>query len=314
MIELEPDVDAYGSKARASAIADFVELWAISGTNPSAADVGDYIADVGWAQKLHELYTVPPGGADDSADDLEFGTDGTVAARRVFDVLDERSATLGSHYPFRKDNERCFFTGNASSPYLVPLAIAVAHAYSITTPQVPSVVFEDTVARVLEAHARRAVNFSHIRAQHPAANGGFDAAVIDACRLVGLRGTPTAHNRAVHANDEKVDTIVHLDWGDRRAGAWTMVGQVTCAKSDDWFGKLQEVPAGGWALFLGELIEPQVFLAIPHHIESRHLHNLVGGYRKLVVDRLRIALWLDTVSSSEATIVQSVLSADLAAP
>jgi hypothetical protein len=310
MPELEPNVDAYGSRARASALADFVELWAIAGVHPSAADVGDYIDDVGWTRRLHELYEPAPTGERDDPEEL--GEDETTAARRVFDLLRERKAVLEERWPFGFDGQRLRFRNNEGTrAYLLALAISIAHAYEIDVPAPPEVVFESVVARVLTSCARRAVNFSEVRARCKAEHGGFDAAITAACGTVGLRATPEARVRPVWANDENVDTIVHLDWGDGRSGAWTMVGQVTCAKSDAWEGKLQEVPVHGWGLLLGELIEPQGFLAVPHHIERRHLYYLVQGHKRLVVDRLRTALWLDGPTPDEQELIEAVLNVPL---
>lgn len=303
--ELEPNIDAYGSRARTCALADFVELWALGNQHPSMADLGDYIGDAAWGRKMQELYTPPPAAPTQPEYDEDISENASAAARRVFDVLEERGRLLGDRYPFNLVNGRLYFIGARESPYLVPFAITIAHAYRIAVAHPVEDVFEETVTRVLARCARRAVNFSRVRSAHP----DFDLALLDAGDQIGLRVTPRAMNRAIHANDEKVDVIVHLDWRDDRVGAWTMIGQVTCAVSDEWGGKLQEVPVPGWQRYLGQTILPQPFLAIPHHIDADHLYNLVAGHARLVVDRIRVVLWLNEQVPEEQRIVDAVLSA-----
>ena len=42
------------------------------------------------------------------------------------------------------------------------------------------------------------------------------------------------------AKDENVDILCHLPWGDMRSGVWVMLGQVTCAKSEQWEKKIKD--------------------------------------------------------------------------
>lgn len=312
--ELEPNVDAYGTHARASALADFMELWAIGGHNPSMAALADLIGQLGWTTKMHELFTPVPGGdldhdaEDDEAEEL--GNNEAVAARRVFDVLDERVALLADRYPFTKANDRLYFNGDIGAAYLVCLAITTAHAYQVPTGHDPKSVFEGTVARALQGCARRAVNFSGLRPEH----GSFSEALVAAAELVGLRATPDAGAQAIFANDENVDVLGHMDWLDGRLGTWTFLGQVTCGATESWVGKLQEVPVPGWMKFLGQLNPPQAFLAIPHHIEPRHLYYLLEQFNRPIVDRLRVTLWLGDPTDDEVALTQAVLATPVASP
>lgn len=304
--EIEPNPDAYGTRARASALADFVELWALSDHHPSRAELADYIADNQWAPKMHELYSGIPEAYDraaDESDEDDLSGDEGLAAARVFDVLEERREILGDLYPFRVEDDRCYFVGGGE-PYLVVLAIAVAHAYSIAVPANPRDTFEDTVARGVRRLVGRAVNFRRERAS----GGGFDEALIRAGTDVGLQPIPSAASRAKFAVDERVDTIAHLDWLDGRIGRWTFIGQVTCAKSDRWLAKLIESPVPTWTKLLGDFVRSQAFLAIPYHAEPSNLYNLVEETERVVVDRLRLVRWLDDVSEDERAILSAVRS------
>ena len=70
------------------------------------------------------------------------------------------------------------------------------------------------------------------------------------------------------AQDENVDAIAHFSWADQRPGLWTFIGQATCGKSESWEVKVNEPSGAAWASFLGVSPSPQVFLAVPHHIEA----------------------------------------------
>jgi hypothetical protein len=85
------------------------------------------------------------------------------------------------------------------------------------------------------------------------------------------------------------------------------IGQVTCAKSDAWKKKLGEPSGPDWRSYLNVLVEPQGFLAVPHHVEGRHLTKLVGGGNRMVLDRLRLTRLSPGVAGEEQSIIDAVL-------
>src|SRR5712664_3819049 len=91
------DADAYGKYARASAVADFLELLALRGNESSEPELADLIGDNGWALDdmfLDEGESRPLSGRRDAADEQ---------ARVVFSLLEERQQLLGHKWPFRLD-------------------------------------------------------------------------------------------------------------------------------------------------------------------------------------------------------------------
>ena len=134
MPELEPNVDIYGAYARASAVADFVELLALRRSRWSRSNVADYIGDAAWGAKLHETFLTPGDAAGvDNEEGEGLGTDAEDAAERIFSLLARRQEYLGQRYPFRLAaySGHLELLDDAASPYLVLLAITIAHAFRI---------------------------------------------------------------------------------------------------------------------------------------------------------------------------------------
>ena len=70
--------------------------------------------------------------------------------------------------------------------------------------------------------------------------GSFDDLVSSVGESLGLISAPSAAPHRTHANEEGVDTVSHLSWDDQRAGHWVFIGQATCARSNEWGGKIEE--------------------------------------------------------------------------
>jgi hypothetical protein len=104
---IQPTIDAYGRYARASNLADHLELLALLGQQLSRSALADLVSNQAWVTKLDELFE---GGSLEPRGDFEEPADedgeaigeepGVAQASRVFDVLDERSDLLGDLYPF----------------------------------------------------------------------------------------------------------------------------------------------------------------------------------------------------------------------
>ena len=314
MRELEPNVDVYGTYARASAVADFVELLALHELRPSRAAIADYIGDLSWGAKIHETFLTPEeivGSDDDSGEGL--GSDAEDATERVFTLLADRNASLGEQYPFRLDLDegRLEVADSAPSPYLALLAITVAHAFKIGGGPNPRTVFEDTVSQALASAGHKSINFSRLRKDH----GSFGEALTAAGPYLGLRPVPRAAPVSGSAQDAGADVLAHVSAGyipGSSVGAWTLVGQVTCGQSDTWGKKLGEVEVPAWKARLGSVVPPQAFLAVPHHAEHRHLLTLVTNSEQMVLDRLRLARMLNQVSGDERAILDAVLNTPVA--
>jgi hypothetical protein len=300
------DADVYGTYARISALADYLEVCALKGVGVMQSRLADIIYDNKW--QLRELMVAPD---EDEPEDLGSAQDlARDAADRVFSTLAERSAELGELYPFVVGAEsiavRSGFDVQAS-PYIAILALAVAHAHLNCDDPLPHRVLEELVEDVLKNQLRLAVNFGRISREV----APFELALQDAASRIGLQATPKAAWRSARAKDERVDTLCHLSWGDNRAGTWTILGQVTCAKSDEWERKLDEPKPPAWAEFLGVRPVPLVFLAVPHHVEAGHLGRLIQSERGIVLDRLRLTRFRRQPGEDERKLVQIVLDAEL---
>src|SRR5690606_25835384 len=188
--------------------------------------------------------------------------------------LNERVSGLAHKYPFVLDERILKLRPGFDlrrSPYLAVLAIATAHAYRFEAPAVPHQLFEATVANVLSARGLLCVNFGAVRRD----SANFEEALEKACMNLCLFANPNGAPRMARAQDENVDVVCHLPWGDMRSGVWVMLGQVTCAKSEQWERKIKEPSASLWSGFVRARPFPTVFLAVPHHVESNWLERLV---------------------------------------
>ncbi|MXV80993.1 MAG: hypothetical protein F4X58_06590 [Chloroflexi bacterium] len=316
MNQLEPAIDAYGSYARASVMADFLELWALHGIRRSWSDIADYIEDNGWNSKVHETFVERIDAGGEESEDADLGADGEEAVDRVYAQIEARQAYLGSAYPFSFDAATGIVevVDLTPSPYLALLALTVAHAYSVQVEHIrPHEVFEDTVVRALTEAGHRSVNFARIRAS----SSGFREALLEAGRQLSLRASPDGTYASKWAQDEGADAIVHIDSGfstDGAVGAWILVGQATCGKSNTWRQKMGEVQDRDWEIRLDTLAPPMAFLAVPHHAEVGHLNKLVGGSRRLVLDRLRLATMLRSVSDKEQSLLTRVKDTEIMSP
>ena len=298
-----PDSNVYGKYARMTAIADFVELLAVSSRPLSKADLADAIRDSNWP--VEELIQTP---TDATGEDEDIGQDEAVdAADRVFALLQERLDLLGNKYPFKIDRSRLLFAEaialTTGYPYVAILAIAVAHSYRIPTGLYPERIFEDTVAEVMQSRALETANLGKIRR----AAGTFEDAVMQGGTAIGLAPTPAAGVHNVYAHDEKADVLCHFTWGDTRAGTWCLIGQVTCGISESWRSKMAEPAPGAWSKFLNVQPDPLVFLAVPHHVEARQMQKLVQDSQGIVLDRIRLTQYKTDVSDAEDQLVWVVI-------
>ena len=309
--------EAYGTNARASAIADFAELVVLQGNDTiNADDLRDRLKDSDIALP-REKYSAP--GDDESDSDDQDGDDSDAdglglkderfadSARRVFALLAERQRILKTRYPFELLSERLTLRPSDAvyDPYLALLAMTVAHAHAVTTSHDPKRIFEVTVARVLSSRGWRAANVARLSKAQRGAKGFVDT-LKQVCEAVGLEHDVSNVILSHSANDAGVDTVAHNSWDDQRPGKWTLIGQATLAISDNWPVKLAEPKSPLWATMFKEHVQPLPFLAVPHHVEPLHLRKLVQDSGKVVLDRLRLALFDSTISQEERDILASV--------
>ena len=316
---IEPRKDAYGREADTSHLADYLELLALSGRPLKRANLSDYLADSDWPVRSRELFhTADPPGADTEPpeDELESGpgpSPADEAAGRVLDLVADRATLLGVRYPFLIDDVQVTvgdLVPEHHDPYLALLAITVAHHYQITVPAAPEHAFEAAVASVMSGRGLATVDMG----EAGRAAGDFRDAVRIAGETIGVLPAPEAAPTREHANEEGVDTLSHLTWGDTRPGHWLFIGQATCAKSPEWARKITEPKPAQWAKLLGSAVPPIAYLAVPHHVESPHMLHISDREGRLVIDRLRLCRHLSTLSDDQVGIIEAVRSEDVFHP
>lgn len=316
---IQPAIDAYGTYARASNLADHLEILAILGDSVSRAELADLIADQDLTAKMDELFAGPLPAPrrqfeddEDEVEDAVTGNEGSAQAARVFDVLFERSDVLGALYPFSVDNAVTLKDGVdlETSPYVALLSLTLVHAHKLriassanATTLDPKLVLEDVVVRSLRKMGLRAENVGEVSR----ASNNFRDTIETVGTAVGLKPTPSAAVSLINANEEGVDALAHFASSDSRAGNWVFIGQVTCGKSDTWKKKLAEPSSPSWKLYLNLLVEPLGFLAVPHHVERQQLTKLVQDGNRMVLDRLRIVRFADGVSPLERELIRGVM-------
>jgi hypothetical protein len=314
---IEPRIDAYGKEADGTALADYIELLALTGESLTVADLGDVISDNNWKVRSRELFFIPQDEvrdpdsepSEDVVDAELIEMPGLEHAKWVFQILTERQELLEELYPFEVAGVRLIAKArrDVHSAYLTLLAITVAHAYHLDTTSNPRELFEQLVARVLTARGVSTIDM----ASAGRAAGDFVEALEAAAADVGLTAAPNAAARRTNAQEAGVDTLSHFSWGDHRAGHWVFIGQATCGRTESWGAKINQPTPGSWGPWLNCLVHPIPYLAVPHHAEERHVEYLTDTHRKLVLDRIRLCRHVGEPSAEEATLLDEVLAEEV---
>lgn len=293
MTILKLERDAYGTYARHSAIADFLELAALAGTKIRQADVARVFERDGLDLEPSVFERLVPG--EDEADKYKH------MARRVFDILEERARILRERYPLQLSGGSLTRRRRTRvGLYVALLSMTTAHSHNLNTPHNPRRVFEQIVARCLERSGLRTATMGTSVA------GAFSVRLDAACAAVGLQAAPGAVIVSSAAQDEKVDTLVHLDLGCGRRGRWLAVGQATVGSSNSWVEKITEISTREWRLLTGDWLQPSAFLAVPHHVDRFHWDKLLQDHGRLIFDRLRLTISGESPARAELDIVDAV--------
>ncbi len=309
---IEPDAHWYGTYARRSAIADYLELLAISGRTLTVEELADRIRDNKWARILGDRIDKP---LEPEEDDEQIAAEIDLAedrARDVLSVVAERQEFAQPQYPFAVDGlgRLTFMSEDQPSglPYIRLLCITVAHATKVALQPRAHEVFE---LMVTGAFLKMGLATVGIGAESRA-GGVWTEVLTRSCDRVGLNAYPERALAKVFANDEGADILSNVWSGDRRSGGLQLVGQVTCARSDEWDKKIQEPAPLQWRDWLGGMRQPSVYLAVPHHVEELTRCYLVSKRDRDIVDRLRLTPMLTAEPvAGEAELVAAVLAEEV---
>lgn len=296
---IEADVDVYGSLSRGSALADFLEVAALRGISWNRAQIDDVISE---RYSRYKGILVDP---DDDEDGRENLTD------TAFECISERHRILGSLYPFEIVRSTLVLRQGfdvSSSPYVGILAITVSHAFMLPMTSDVKQLFEEVVTRAMASFGMVTGNFGQINRDN---GNGFAQSIDQLSGTINIKMDSRKYTRHRAANDENVDVLAHIDWEDRRAARWVIIGQVTVGKSDSWEAKMVEPKTPHWADMMANMIEPLAFLAVPHHVERRTYVNLTSGAHRAILDRPRLAKRVpyDPLLFSEA--IESMMASDI---
>ena len=307
-----PDPDTYGSYARASLLADYVELIALQGQSVRRATVADFLSDSDNTWDLELIRSAKGDPLDEEPRALSEQIDKAQEdASIVFRQMDERHHMLAERYPFEISGDIVSLgrdVDREANPYVAVLALTVAHAFNVASACRPSALFERTVAGVLRARGLPTVGLAAIRRRA----GSFEEALRAACECIGLKAAPDAAPTLARAHDEGVDVLCHIGWEqDLRPGTWGFIGQVTVGKSDSWRRKVKEPSPGTWALLASTLVRPMTFLAVPHHVERPMMEKLTVDGQAVVLDRLRLVRYKNGTSAEEQEVIQAVLQEEV---
>lgn len=301
MARIEPSIDKYGTLARASFFADYLEVVALRDGRVKLSSLHDLIAET--YPRVKRI--LRPDGDDEKQPDWK----PTDLADEAWTCILQRADLLKGLYPFTIQREVLKPTPNLDpleSAYVSLLAITISHAFSLMNASVVEHLLEDVVGDSMEK-----VGFKVGRLGPLSRANGFDFVrtmdALGSALTIPINANATA--RRQNANDEDVDIVAHLDWGAARSGKWLFIGQVTCAVSDMWRSKAQEPSTNDWQKFFGEVIAPIPFLAVPHHADDLTI-KYVASKEVNILDRTRIVVNLGGNTVAQREVVAALMSAD----
>lgn len=299
MAKIEPVLDKYGTLARATFFADFMEVIAMRDRRAKLSSLRDLIADA--YPSVRKILMEP--------DEVDGDWEPTDMADEAWTCLLERADVLGDSYPFEVSDVAVKLRAGVDvlqSKYVAVLAITVSHAFRLLGTNVVEHLFEDVVADAMEGVGLDVGRLGPLSRQ----NGtNFERSMEEMGRRMGVAVNPNATARRANANDEDVDLVGHLNWKVSSGGKWMFVCQVTCAVSDDWRKKASEPAALDWKDFFGEVVSPMPFLAVPHHA-NEPLLRYVTRAEVNVLDRPRLVLNLPEPTAQQREVIQALLDAE----
>lgn len=311
-----PKADTYGQYARASLLADYIELLALKGQRVRRTTVAAFLTHNDWDLDLIRL---PETGGLDGGDRFD-GESMNLSAQQdeaadvassVFWQMAERREMLAERYPFEISDDAVSLSAGVeseASAYVAVLALTIAHAFGVDLMHRPEEMFERIVTRALRARGLS----STCLAAHRRRVGNFEAALRSACEEVGLKAAPDAAPGLVNAHDEGVDVLCHIGWEESlRPGTWAFIGQVTVGRSDSWIRKIREPSPNQWKRLAGTGVRPSPFLAVPHHVERPTMEWLTTRGDAIVLDRLRLVRFKDEIEADEREIIRAVVEAEV---
>lgn len=308
------NIEWYGRYARPGALCDYLELLAWAGHTFSAEEVADFVRDSEYTGLLRDQIAsdLDQGALDtdtpDAGQDLSESVD--AAADVVSNTLAEfyeRREMLQDGYPYSVGrSSRGIIVrndGQSHCPYDSLLTLSIAHATRATVTGIElTTLFEQIVEASFESFGIRTALLNNGAKDYP-------SKVQQAARHVGLSVNVANASYRQRTIDDGTDLISNFWSSDARPGGVQLIGQATCAKSDEWRNKMTEPKPAHWSKMMGTGPEPIRYLAVPHHVDSRYRRYLLERENNTdIVDRLRLALPERDLLTDESRVCDYVYS------
>lgn len=317
---IDPKIDLYGTKGRATYLADYLEYTALGGAEVRLSVLVDMVKDNNWGRKDFD-FTEPSSTWRnlDEMEDIEervlakFDDGDEDVCSRVEEILVCRIRHLRDRYPFQLidqglgarlqlslpcDVARC-------RPYLALLSLTIAHAYKMKVDDLQASTVEDAfealVAHCLVASGMPAVVI-------PTYEQSLRYKIPAAVRELGLDPQVHLASFSKYANDGGTDIVCHLPVGDtRRHPCFLFLGQATCGQTETWEDKAKEVNIAAWRKMLSMDYNAFSFLAVPHHVDPRYWPLLAQESQAAIIDRIRLVAMSETTTDDGTKVAAVVL-------
>lgn len=297
-VDIVANIDAYGTKGRATCLADYMEYEALAGRPMRLSLLADLSIDRGWGRRDLDLVRSSASFADweeqVTTELPKFEDDGADIVARVGQILTYRQTHLSDMYPFAVEGEGSSTTLRVKEQpfhdgvlgYLSLLAFTLAHSFSIKVPGLSALSVEDAFEDfVAETFNRYGLPASVI----PTYEDKLEKKIATVAEPLGLRPQVSHASFSKRAKDGGTDIVCHIPTADSRLyPCFLFLGQATCGQTETWEAKAAQVSLRAWRKMLLMEYDPVGFLAVPHHVDPRHWALLVQDCGTPVVDRIRL--------------------------
>lgn len=226
-------------------------------------------------------------------------------ADAALEQLERREQYLGEQYPFNLNGALKAKPDALKTTYAFLTAVTcVGWKNEPEAPPSPASLFEYLSAAALVSYLggegiASSYDFGFPRRNSPQP---FYDAVEDLCLQMGEGGgCGTTRPDTSSVNDDKLDLVVWVPFGDDRPNQLSVFGQ--CATGRNWRSKINELQPVDFCkrwFHKQPAMHPALAFFVPRQIKEDHWQEAANGDRRLVFDRLRIARLLKEIDQSLA--------------
>lgn len=307
-------ISCYGMHMTPSALADWVELYALRGRRTPWPALANALKDSGLASGLidsreleDERYGFNYLGIDDP-DCEEFGNepdDETSAFEdqpeqlSAYEILEQRSSLLDESYPFEFDRNDCLSLKEgypvSSSSYIWLLKISLMKGWIY--PKDQSILLP--ITRLFEYVVSLALRMGGLSAEvvGTAGGSGFMERVGRCTQALNLPFRPQGLSIPNNAQDMGVDVLGGYLWDDYRVGENIWLVQAACGKEEAWEDKSMHIDSAKWGRLLGDdYCVPLSLIAVPYHMTNDAVRDVLHySESRSFLDRIRLVIMMGKV-------------------